>query len=306
MLEKVLPSNLSEILNKKVNILLINEIRLRVDRPIVVFENGRPYFLAQAGLTKNFNDAIFCDFQTISSIVFRASECSIYAVNEQIKNGFITIENGFRIGISGTAVIENNQLKTIKNFFSLNIRIPHSVKNCSLNAFHYIIENGVLNNTLIISPPGAGKTTFLKDFINQMSERKYSSNILIVDERGEIAGVNEEGKTILQSNFIDVLSFMPKKDAIKFGVRSLSPNLIVTDEIASEDDINALFYAGNCGVKIIATIHAGNIDELKHKSFLKDALQTKLFSRFVVLSSNEGPGTYEGIFDENLNRLLRP
>ncbi|MBO4412857.1 MAG: hypothetical protein J5779_02465 [Clostridia bacterium] len=306
MLEKILPSNLSDIINSKINSSLLNEIRFRTDRPIVVFESGKPYFLAESGLTTNIKEALTCNFETISSIVFRASECSIYAVNEQIKNGFITIENGFRLGLCGTAVIENNQLKTIKNFFSLNLRIPHLVNNCSLNAFCHIIENGKMNNTLIISPPGAGKTTFLKDFVNQMSERNYSSNVLIIDERGEIAGVNENGKSILKSNFIDVLSFMPKSQAINFGIRALCPNLIVTDEIATCEDIEALFYAGNCGVNIMATIHASSIEELKNKEFLKDALSKKLFSRYILLSSSDGPGTYEGIFDENFNRLLRP
>ena len=144
----------------------------------------------------------------------------------------------------------------------------------------------------------------MKDFACQLSERNICANILVVDERGEIANVNEKGESLLRSNFADILSFMPKNLAISFGIRALAPNLVLTDEIASAEDIQALFYAGNCGVNVIASVHASSLLELKKKPEFSGILKEKFFTRYIILSSREGPGTYEAIYDENFNRLV--
>ena len=287
-----------------INISQLCEIRLRSFKPVVVYLKNKPYFLSNSGITTNIKEAIVVDKKIVEEIVYRASEFSLYAVNEEIKNGFITLEGGIRIGIAGTAVFEKGELKTIKNFSSINIRIPHNVKDCSLLAFNYIFKDNSLKNTLVISPPGAGKTTFLKDIAYQFSVRNYAVNILIVDERGEIASVKNDGKSFLDCNFCDVISFMPKDIAINMGIRSLSPNLILTDEVASLGDVNSLFYAGNCGVKVIASVHASSIKELKNKPEFEKLFKQKFFSRYVVLSLSDGPGTYEGIYDENFERIF--
>lgn len=303
MFEKFIPQPFLDALNK-INFKQLNEIRFRAYKPVVVYLGGMAYFLSNNGISTNIKEALTCDKESLEEIVFRASECSIYAVNEQIKNGFLTVSGGFRIGLGGTAVFEGEKLKTIKNFVSLNIRIPHIVKDCSLTAFKYILENKRLNNTLIISPPGAGKTTFLKDFVYQLSQRNFSANVLVLDERGEIASINEKGESLLESNFCDVLSFMPKPLGINFGIRALAPNLILTDELSSKEDVEALYHAGNCGVNVIASIHAASLLDLKKKIEFSSILKDKFFTRFVILSSREGPGTYEGIFDENFERIL--
>lgn len=303
MFEKFIPQPFLDALNK-INFKQLNEIRFRAYKPVVVYLGGMAYFLSNNGISTNIKEALTCDKESLEEIVFRASECSIYAVNEQIKNGFLTVSGGFRIGLGGTAVFEGDKLKTIKNFVSLNIRVPHIVKDCSLTAFKYILENKRLNNTLIISPPGAGKTTFLKDFVYQLSQRNFSANVLVLDERGEIASINEKGESLLESNFCDVLSFMPKPLGINFGIRALAPNLILTDELGSKEDVEALYHAGNCGVNVIASIHAASLLDLKKKTEFSSILKDKFFTRFVVLSSREGPGTYEGIFDENFERIL--
>ena len=281
----------------------LNEIRLRVEKPIIVYLGGQAYFLSENGITNNIGSAILCKKEDIDNIIFRASECSIYAVNEQIKKGYLTISGGIRIGLSGTAVCENSEVKTIKNFNSLVIRIPHKVKNCSLTAFKYILQDNCLHNTLVISPPGAGKTTFLRDFISQLSQRNICFNVLVLDERGELAAINEAGENILDSNFTDVLSFISKSDGFLFGIRALNPNLIICDEIGADEDINAIEYACSCGVSVISSIHAGSIAELKQKSNFSTLLSKKLFDRFILLSSREGPGTYEGIFDANFTKI---
>lgn len=303
ILSKILPTHIFSATIEKINYQQLNELRLRVEKPIVVYLGGQAYFLSENGITNNIGSAIICKKEDIDNIVFRASECSIYAVNEQIKKGYLTISGGIRIGLSGSAVCDNLEVKTIKNFNSLVIRIPHKVKNCSLTAFKYILEDNCLYNTLIISPPGAGKTTFLRDFVSQLSQRNICFNVLVLDERGELAAINEEGENILDSNFTDVLSFISKSDGFLLGIRALNPNLIICDEIGADEDIKAIEYACSCGVSVISSIHAGSIAELKQKSNFSTLLSKKLFDRFILLSSREGPGTYEGIFDANFTRL---
>ena len=303
MLENILPSNLYEALAKlKFNKLL--EIRLRVDKPATVLYTNKLFFLGLEGLTNLEDNAIICNKNLIDSIILKASNYSLYTINEDIKRGYITLNNGIRIGVVGEVVSENEQLRTIKNFNALNIRIPHEVKNCSLNAFNYLVENGQALNTLIVSSPCAGKTTFIRDLCYQFSNKNYPLNILLLDERNEISATNKGSTGMNVGKFTDVLLYSSKKMGFENGIRSMNPNIIVTDEIANKEDCESLLYASNCGVNIIATTHAKNIEELKDKSLFNEVLRKKIFKRFVVLSQKNGAGTIEGVFDENLVRIL--
>lgn len=299
MLEKILPNDLFHILESKVNINSINEIRLRADKPIVLSIGGQRIFLGQNGVTGNLNDALKVNKITIEDIIFRASECSIYSVNEQIKRGFIVTKGGIRLGLGGDLIEENNVIKTMTNFSSINIRIPHEIKNCSLPVFNFLLEEGHVYNSLIISPPGAGKTTFLRDFIVQLSDRNFAFNVLVLDERGEL-DIKKNG---CLGNFVDKISFAKKSIGFENGIRALSPNLIVTDEIGKEEDIDAILYAIHCGVNIMASIHCDNIDNLLHKPYFNKLIDEKIFTRFVLLSMRNGPGTIEGVYNENFSRL---
>lgn len=299
MLEKILPDNIYNILLNKVNFNSINEIRLRADKPIVLSIGGQRIFLGEYGVTGNLKEAIKVSKITIEDIIFRASECSIYSVNEQIKKGFIVTEGGIRLGLGGDLIEENNIIKTMTNFTSVNIRIPHEIKNCSLPVFDYLLVDGNAMNTLVISPPGAGKTTFLRDFVYQLSERNFAFNVLVLDERGEL----DLGQNGSIGNFADKISFSKKVVGFENGIRSLSPNIIVTDELGKEEDSEAILYAVNCGVKIIASVHSDNINNLIHKPFFEKIIQEKCFQRYVLLSMKNGPGTIEGVYNENFSRL---
>ena len=298
MLSDVLGDKLYTIITTKFNYGNLNELRLRMDKPIVAFVKGQAYFLGENGLVTSESSALIATKQMIEDIIFRASEFSVYSINEELKKGFIVLKGGERLGISGTLVVENGEIKTLNNFTSINIRIPHEIKNCSLDAFSFLVDEEGVKNTLIVSPPGVGKTTFIRDFVNQLSIRNLSYNVLIIDERGEIAGDKME---LNVGKFADVLSFSDKKTGFMQGIRAMNPHIIVTDEIGGEEDIKAVKYAGNCGVKIIATIHAGNLEELKAKEGFQDLKNT--FDRYVLLSKRNGPGTIEGVYNENFSRL---
>ncbi len=299
MLEKILPDKIYRVLTEKVNFKAVNEIRLRAEKPIVVNINGKMFFLSENGVTSSLKNSLYASKIMIEDVIFRASECSIYTVNEQIKKGFIVTDEAVRIGIGGNLVEENGHIKTMTNFCSCNIRVPHIIKNCSLSAYPFIVgENGV-ENTLVISPPGCGKTTFLRDFVYQLSERNLPYNILLLDERGELdSGIN--------SLFTDKIAFSSKRNGFENGIRALSPDIIITDELGQEEDIEAVRYASSCGVKVFASTHSDNMETFCKKPLFTQLLKEKIFRRFVLLSKRNGPGTFEGVYNENLARIYMP
>ncbi len=297
MLEKILPEKLYKIIAENVNFKAVNEIRLRANKPIGVSINGKMYFLSENGVTSNVNNALFASKIMIEDVVFRASECSIYSVNEQIKRGYIVTDEAVRLGLGGNLIEENGHIKTMTNFCSVNIRIPHIIKNCSLCAFPYIVRDNSVDNTLVISPAGAGKTTFLRDFVSQLSERNIPLNVLLLDERGEL----DFG---ISSNYIDKIAFSAKKIGFENGIRSLAPDIIVTDELGQEDDIEAVRYACSSGVKLLASTHAESMESFLKKPLFQTIIKEKIFRRYVLLSKRNGAGTFEGVYDENFSRIL--
>lgn len=300
MLKDILPNSIYRALISKVAEQDINEIRLRKDKPITVMCNTKNYFLGENGFCGSSNQAILATAEMINDIVFKACDYSIYSVNEQLKQGFLMVDGGIRLGVCGEIVYDKD-VKTIKNFTSLCIRVPHIIKNIALPIFHHILNDGNINNTLIISPPGAGKTTMLRDIVFQFSYHNYPYNIFIADERGEVTCGNKSN--YLNSNFYDALCFLSKKDAIMMGIRSMSPDVVVVDELGTKDDFLALEYAMTCGVKIIATLHASSIADLKNKDIFSNITDKKMFKRIIVLSKENGVGTIQGVYKDDLTKI---
>lgn len=295
MLETILPDSIFNAV-KQISIKMLNEIRLRNNKPISVCVSGKNFFLNAYGLTSNHKDALICEPGYINYVLGKVSNNSLYSINDQLVSGFVSCDGGIRIGVAGEVVYENNVVKTIKNINSLDIRIPHEIKNCSLNCYPLIVENNVVKSTLILSNPGSGKTTFVKDLIFQIGKRNSEVNILVADERGEISQVN-----LSEISNVDVYVNCTKKFAFENGIRSLKPSVIVTDEINLDEDLVVIKNALTCGVKVIATIHAENIYDLRQKRNFSEILNAKMFERFVVLNSSCGPGTLEGVYNQNLN-----
>ena len=302
MLKNILPNKVYNAIFGSVNFSDVYEIRLRVNNPISINLKNHNRYVTETGISINNKDAIICTKELIESVVFKASSQSIYAFNEQIKKGFITVAGGIRIGITGQVVLENKKIKTIKYFSSLNIRIPHEVMGCSKEVLTYLMEGNSLYNTLIISPPGAGKTTFLRDLAYQINLISPNINLLILDERMEIAG-SCEGVNQLMVGSSDVFSGVSKSYGFESGIRSMNPQIIFTDEIANLNDVEAIEYAGGCGVRVVASTHGYNLETLKIKSHFLKLLDLKVFDRFVVLSKEKGAGTLDGVYDSNFKLL---
>ena len=298
MLENYLTNNLAKAITK-IPYNSLCELRLRQDNPAVVNILGESYYLTNDRLVNSPENAINVSMGDIQSIIQKISQNSLYSINDQLIDGYVSIAGGIRVGVCGEVVCVDGKIKTIKNISSLNFRFPHFLKNCSLNIYPYIVSNNRVRSTLIISPPGAGKTTYIRDLIFQMSNRERLLNILVVDERQEISSVFNGDEYVKLKN-VDVCKNSSKAYGFNNGIRSMKPDVIVTDEINPEKDIDIIENALTSGVSVIATMHASSIADLKNKPSFQNILHKKLFERYVVLSSANGVGTCEGVFDENL------
>ena len=274
MLSKILSYNILSAIDT-LSISKLNEIRLRVDKPIIVMYEGKNYYLCQSGITTNKNDAIYSTKNDLQYTLKNASDNSLYAVNNQIVYGYLTIKGGIRIGICGEIVRDQDKIISIKNISSLNIRIPHIVKKCSLPVYNFVVRNGKCQNTLIISPPGCGKTTFLRDCIRILSD-------------------GCDGK-----NYCDVYMNCTKAYAFDNGIRSMRPDVIACDELNLDTDVDCLNRALTCGVKVVATIHANGIDDLKQKTQFRNLINNNMFDTYIVLSDRCGVGTIECVYDKH-------
>ncbi len=295
MLKDYLDREVYSLIIKSFSFRDITEIRMRVNQNLIIVVKNKKYYL------KNENqEFIKVDRLMLDNFIKRASESSIYAFNDSIINGYITLPKGIRVGLSGYVVRDKDTISTIKEFQAVNIRIPHMIKNCSLVAYDYIYS-GEVKNTLIISSPGSGKTTFLRDIVYQLANHNISQNILIADERNEICSIIEGNPSLDIGGFSDIYTNCSKEFAFKNGIRSMAPDVIITDEIDLDKDLISIVDAINSGVKVIATIHSRDILELKKKRFFDNLIDNKIFDRFIVLTNDEGPGTMTNIYDEKLN-----
>ena len=298
MLDNYLPSDIANALNN-IPYNSLCELRLRKDNYVIINILGANYYLTNSCFSEDSTYALKISNGAINSILQKISNNSMYTINDDLINGFVTISGGIRLGVCGEVVTIDNKVTTIKNISSINFRFPHFIKNCSLNIYPYIVNNGKVKSTLIISPPGGGKTTYLRDLIYQLQNRENLLNILVVDERDEIVNVFN-GFNCEKITSVDVYSKCSKRFGFDNGIRSMAPNLIITDEININNDLEIIELALTAGVKVIATIHASSINDLKNKLAFKDILRKQLFDRYVVLSSENGLGTLEGIYNENL------
>lgn len=286
----------------------LQEIRLRVNAPLlVIYDNSEYYLTTQSELSHVDKDAYVISKNEIRETMEFISNYSLYAFEEEIKQGFITITGGHRVGITGKAVLEDNKIKSIKHISFINIRLSHQIKGCADKVIPYITDR--LNecyHTLIISPPRCGKTTLLRDVIRQLSDgcdKRPGITVGVVDERSEIGacymGIPQNELGIRT----DVLDCCPKAKGMLMLIRSMSPRVIAVDEVGSGEDIDAIEYVMNCGCKLIATVHGNSIDDIRNKPILGKLVREKLFERYILLNNQGEVGHLEEIYDERGTRI---
>ena len=257
----------------------LQEIRIRVDKPIILK-------LREKDLILQYNI-----LQTeILQIVERLCENSIYAYKNQICEGFITIKGGHRVGLTGSCVIENGKITNIKYISSLNIRIAREVKNCSTRILREIIdiENKTIYNSIIVAPPGRGKTTVLRDIIRRLSDGIEEINFRgktcgVVDERGEIAAMYKGTPQNDVGIRTDIIENVSKNKGIHMLIRTMAPEIIACDEIGSKEDVEAIHYALYSGVKGIFTMHGKNVEDIKNNKQIYELIENREIQKIVFL-----------------------
>ncbi len=261
----------------------LEEIRIR---------NNRPIFLKIGQDEIQTNCVIHTE--EILHILQKLCDNSIYTYQNQICGGYITIKGGHRIGLTGNVVIDKNgQVTNISHIYSLNFRVARQILDCSKNVLKYILSttNNSIYNTIIVSPPGRGKTTILRDLVKNLSDgipeyHFYGVNVGVVDERGEIAAMY---KGVPQNNIgqrTDVLDNISKDLGMKMLVRSMSPKIIVADEIGTIKDVEAIEYAVCSGVKGIFTAHGSGINDIIQNPILGELYEKHIIDRILVIEEN--------------------
>ncbi|MBU5450157.1 stage III sporulation protein AA [Acetivibrio sp. MSJd-27] len=261
----------------------LEEIRIRICQPVILLTNTQELFLKDAST----NTFYVPGTEELKEILERITKSSFYAYLDDIKNGFVTVEGGHRIGICGRGVMDNGSIGNIKDISFLNIRIANEKKGISDRILPQILENGAVKNTLIISPPQAGKTTLLRDITRNISNTLQGGKVSLIDERGEIAAIYNG---IPQNDIgirTDVLTGIPKSDGMILAIRSLSPTVLITDELGSCKEVDAVFTAINSGVKIITTVHGEDEMEIQKREDLKSLFQNRVFQKIIILNASK-------------------
>ncbi|WP_312641886.1 stage III sporulation protein AA [Hydrogenoanaerobacterium sp.] len=268
------------------------EIRLRVNRPIHICCGADNLFITAKGrITRELQpDCIAVTADELREIFRAVCGYSVHSHQAEIAQGFVAFNGGHRVGLCGTAVINDGAVEGMRDISSLNIRIAKQIFGCADEVLKY--TNFGRKGILLAGPPSSGKTTILRDLARQLSngDACLVKKVSLIDERGELAAMwqgipqNDIGITT------DVLSGYSKRDGILMAVRTLSPEIIICDEIGREADIDALKTGATCGVKLVASVHASSMNEVLRKPFVKELADMDAFETVVLLEGRSRVG----------------
>lgn len=276
----------------------IQELRFRVGQKIRFFICGKEISLEKSKILTA------ADLQKIMELI---SRFSLYAYEEEIRHGFLTIRGGHRVGVAGKVVLYQGSVKTIRNISCIHIRIAKEYQDCARELLPYLYRERRLQSTLIFSAPGQGKTTLMRDLIRLVSNGNPWGDpltVAVIDERGELAACDQG---IAQNNLgaqTDVLDGCPKNPGMRLMLRSMAPAVLAVDEIGSKEDAEAIQEAAGCGCVMLATAHGESLKQLWKKTAFRQMQENQIFQRYVELYPSGIPGRWRSIYDENGTQLL--
>ena len=268
----------------------VNEIRFRSNKPVTLNTREGVFYCTKSGrATISFNDDLYStDDRKMQEIVFSLSRRSIHTYQDMLARGYLPLKNGCKAGVAGCAVIKNGAVYSVNSFSSVNIRVSRDFYGCAKEIYNEVGENGA--SFLLVGQPLSGKTTLLRDLCRLYAgEDSFEpKKIVIVDERDEIASKSFGGGVNVGVH-TDVLSLYPKQVGIDIALRTLSPDIIVLDEIGLEDEVEAMLAGMNSGVSFIATAHGSSFSEVLSRPNIKRLVDSKVFKKAIVLKGKEAP-----------------
>lgn len=297
---KILSTPIKKLIRQsKLQVEKLEEIRLRIGQPVWLLYERMPFYLKKdSSIGRGKELAYIVTEMDLKETLEYASGFSMYAYEHERRQGYLTIQGGHRIGMAGKVVMEQGKVKTISDIAMLNIRLAHECIGCAKKILPYIKEQEEVVSTLILSPPGGGKTTLLRDFIRELASEEEGYTVGVVDERSELAacykGVpqNQLGVTV------DVLDGCSKAEGMRMLLRSMAPEIIAVDEIGSMEDIEAIRQVTNNGCRLLATMHGSNMEDMKKKHSVNILMEENVFQRFIVLDNRYHAGRIKGIYKD--------
>lgn len=261
----------------------VQEIRCRIGGPLLLRLRQGQERLAAERLTA----------EEMQHLVSRISQGSAYAWEEEFRRGYLTLPGGHRVGLVGKGVLEHGKIRTLKYISALNFRIARAIPGAADELMERVLDDGVIHNTLLVSPPGCGKTTLLRDLIRQLSDgvprlQFAGVNVSVVDERSELAGCVQGIPQLAVGCRTDVLDGCPKSEGIRLMIRSMAPQVVAADEIGTAADVLALEEALQSGVHIITTVHGNGLADLQRQPALGSLLASGCFPLIVALYWQDG------------------
>lgn len=271
------------------------EIRLRAGRPLFLIYAGGERFLRIKG-----HEPYLVTRQDLKETLEYISGYSLYAYEDEIRQGYISVQGGHRVGVTGKVILNGDRIKGMKYISCINVRLSHQLLGCADAVMPYIQRQNHIAHTLIISPPRGGKTTLLRDVIRQLSNgREGISGVTVgvVDERSELAG---SWQGIPQNDLgmrTDILDACPKTEGMKMLVRSMSPDVVAVDELGREEDFRAVESVIYCGCRLIATAHGNSLEDILAQPFFQKLKKMEIFEKYIVLGDRNQTGVIKGIYD---------
>ena len=271
------------------------EIRLRVGRPLFLTYDGGECFLRQKD-----TEPYLVTREDLKETLEYVSGYSLYAYEDEIRQGFLSVQGGHRVGVTGKVILDGNRIRGMKYISCINVRLAHEIQGCAEEVLPYIQTREQIMHTLIVSPPRCGKTTLLRDIIRQMSNgwgNISGVTVGVVDERSELAGCYQG---IPQNDLgmrTDILDGCPKAEGMQLLIRSMSPTVVAVDELGKEEDFRAVESVIHCGCTLLATAHGNSLEDIMEQPFFQKLKSMQVFERYIILGRQKRNGRIVQILD---------